>query len=203
MKKYLLIILVSSSTFIFVSCSGNQRENITSEQKNPEALQDDLKMRGLYSNRENLVEELYTELVEKNPELKKLETDLQTFQNEPAETKNVFQNYNAKSTNFYEDAKDITNRITDSLNKKRILALIKKSNDQYYSKSSEINELVKQISVSQNTVEDNHTLLKIVLTIPLIEKYQKENLPQKKPFFETLNKLKELDKEIKQKTPKY
>jgi hypothetical protein len=203
MKKYLLSSLVISSIFMIVSCNENKRENKNSEVQNPEAFQDDISLKRLSKRGGNLIEELYAELVEKTPELKKLETELETFQETPSETQNIFYNYNGKSTQFYGNATGFANQITDSLNKKRILALIKKSNEKYDSESKEINELVKQISNSQNSIQDNHNILKIVLTIPLIEKYQKENLPKKNQFLETIAKQKELNKKIIERTPKY
>ena len=203
MKKYLLSLLVISSIFMIVSCNGNQRENRNSEVQNPEALQDDIKLKSLTKRGGNLIDELYSELVEKTPELKKLETELEMFKEIPLETQNVFYNYNGKSNQFYGNAEGFANQISDSLSKKRILALIKKSNDKYDSDSKEINELVKEVSNSQNSIQDNHNILKIVLTISLIEKYQKENLPKKEQFLQTLAKQKALNKKIVEKTPKY
>ena len=203
MKKYLLSLLAISSILLIFSCNGNKRENKNSEVQNPEALQDGIKLKSLTKRGRNLIDELYAELVEKTPELKKLEIELETFQETPLETQNIFYNYNGKSSQFYGNATGFANQITDSLSKKRILALIKKSNDKYDSQSKEIDELVKAISNSQNSIQDNHNILKIVLTIPLIEKFQIENLPKKEQFLETNAKQKELNKKITNKTPKY
>ena len=183
MKKYLLSLLVISLIFMTVSCNGNQNENRNSEVQNPEALQDDIKLKSLSKRGGNLIDELYSELVEKTPELKKLETELESFQETPSETQNVFYNYNGKSSQFYGSANGFANQIKDSLSKKRILELIKKSNEKYDSESKEINQLVKQISDSQNSIQDNHKILKIVLTIPLIEKYQKKIYQKRKSFW--------------------
>lgn len=202
MKNYLLSIVVLPSILMIVSCNGNKSENRDSEVQNPEALQDDIKLKSISKRGGNLIDDLYAELVEKTPELKKLETDLETFQDTPSKTQNVFHNYDRNSNQFYENATRYANEITDSLSKKRILALIQKSNEKYDSDSKEIKELVKQISNSQNSIQDNHTILKIALTIPLIEKYQKENLPKKKEFLGTIAKQKALNQKITEKTPK-
>lgn len=203
MKKYLLSSFLISTIFILVSCDRSKQENRNSNVENPEALQDNIKLKNLTKRGGNLVDDLYSELAEKTPELKKLETELEAFQETPSETQNIFQNYDGKSNRFYENATGFANQITDSLSKKRILAFIKKSNEKYDSESKELKELVKQISNSQNSIQDNHNILKIVLTIPLIEKYQKENLPKKNEFLEIIAKQKALNKKIKQKTPKY
>lgn len=203
MKKYLLSLLAILSILLVFSCNENKSENNNSEVQNPEALQDDIKLKSLTKRGVNLIDELYAELVEINPELKKLETELETFQETPSETQNIFFNYNGKSNQYYGNATGFANQISYSISKKRIIALIKKSNEKYDSQSKEINELVKEISNSQNSIQGNHNILKIVLTIPLIEKYQKENLPKKEKFLETIVKQKAMNKKITEKTPKY
>lgn len=199
MKKIILSIFILSSILMFVSCN----ENKNSESQNPEALQDNIKLRSVAKRGGNLINELYAEVVEKTPELQKLETELETFQETQSKTQHVFYNYDEKSTQFYKNATELTNQITDSLSKKRILALIQKSNEKYNSESKEINELVQQIANSQNSIQDNHTILKIILTIPLIEKYQKENLPNKKVFVKTITQQNVLNKKITVTTPKH
>ena len=45
MKNYLLSIVVLPSILMIVSCNGNKSENRDSEVQNPEALQDDIKLK--------------------------------------------------------------------------------------------------------------------------------------------------------------
>lgn len=201
MKKYSVYLLISYTFVFFISCNGNKQQTENNEVQTPKALQDDSGLKSLKRGG-NLITELYNELVEKSPELKKLETDLEEFQNIPSETQNIFFNYNGKSNIFYGNAEGFANQIKDSLTKKRILEIIKRSNDKYNLKSKDIDQLVKQISSSETTIEDNHNVLKIALTIPLIEKFQDENLPKKDKFVETISKQKELNNQILSNTPK-
>ena len=203
MKKHLTNLLVITTLLLIVSCKSDKNQSNITEVQNPEALQDGVKSRILSKNGSDLVEDLYAELVEKTPELKKLESELYINRDSKYETPNIFHNYNNKSIQFYKNATDVTTGINDSLSKKRILAFIKKSSEKYKTDSEEINQLVKQISNTQNTIEDNHTILKIVLTVPLIEKYQLENKPKKKVFLETIAKQKKLNEKLLIATPKY
>jgi len=198
MKKYLLIIFIF---VFFISCNENKQQTENNEIQTPKSLQDDSGLKSLKRGG-NLVNELYNELVEKSPELKKLESDLEEFQNIPSETQTIFYNYNGKSSIFYGNAEGLANQIKDSLTKKRVLEMIKRSNDKYNLKSKDIDQLVKQISSSETTIEDNHNVLKIALTIPLIEKYQDENLPKKEKFVETISKQKDFNDKILSNTPK-
>ena len=75
-----------------------------------------------------------------------------------------------------------------SISKKKILAFIENSSKKYDSKTKELQALVKEIADSHNTINDNHTIMKIVLTLAILEKYQNENLPKTDKFLETIEK---------------
>ncbi len=93
--------------------------------------------------------------------------------------------------------------ITDSLLKNKILLLIKASNNKYLAKTSMLNTLMNQINTNDATLSDHHEILKIVLTIPMIEKYQDENMPDEKEFKEKIKQQEELIKVVDSLTPPY
>jgi len=74
----------------------------------------------------------------------------------------------------------------------KIVALLKASNQQYASKTAEINSLLTQISKNGKALNDHHSVLKIVLTLPIIEKYQDENKPDVKEFMNLSNEQEQL-----------
>lgn len=149
----------------------------------------------------NLVDALYQELVEKKPELNSLETELNNFATEANKTQNIFYNYNEKSQHFYEDATFLANQIKDSVTQIKILEIIKLSSDKYDQQSKELNHLVEKIANNQKSINDNHTILKLLLTIPVIEKFQEDNLPKNKDFQKIIIKQEQLNKKILDKTP--
>lgn len=195
-------------TFLFllflVSCGGRQTYNNTAKKtKTPKSLQDGkLKIKS-YSRSGDLIEELYQELIDKNPALKKLEDDIDAYRPEVYELDEKFEEYDSKSHSYYSSANYKATAITDSLLKNRILALIKSSNNKYLTKTAELNSLLKQISNNGATLDDHYSVLKIVLTLPIIEKYQDDNKPNKKEFINLLNQQEKLILKTDSLIPKY
>lgn len=168
---------------LFISCGDGQTDNNKpTKQETPKALQDDKLDIKSYSRSGDLTEELYQELVSKTPALKKLEDDFEAFNPQLKDINEKFQHYDSKSNTYYSSANYKVSAIGDSLLKKKIIALITVSNNKYANKKAELNSLLKQISENGATLNDHHLALKIVLTLPIIEKYQDDNKPNRKEF---------------------
>ena len=189
---------------LLVSCGGGQTENNKpTQQETPKALQDSKLEIKSYSRSGDLTEELYQELVGKTPSLKKLEDDLDAFIPKPNDLKDKFNQYDSKSNSYYNSANYKATAISDSLLKKKIISLIMTSNNKYSAKTAELNMLLKQISKDGATLNDHHSVLKIVLTLPMIEKYQDDNKPNKKKFKDLINQQEKLIIQTDSLTPKY
>lgn len=189
---------------LLVSCGGGQTENNKpTQQETPKALQDSKLEIKSYSRSGDLTEELYQELVGKTPSLKKLEDDLDAFIPKPNDLKDKFNQYDSKSNSYYNSANYKATAISDSLLKKKIISLIMTSNNKYSAKTAELNSLLKQISKDGATLNDHHSVLKIVLTLPMIEKYQDDNKPNKKEFKDLINQQEKLIIQTDSLTPKY
>jgi hypothetical protein len=50
-------------------------------------------------------------------------------------------------------------------------------------------EIIKSIHTKDIRIAELHTALKIILTLPMIEKYQKEYLPSTKPIQQVDNEM--------------
>ena len=203
MKNYLSTLLTLAAIMLLISCNGRKEQNEVPKVQNPEALQDKSELRSLTRKGSDLVDELYAELVEKSPELKELEKELADFEEVPSVTQNLFYRYDVKSNQFYANANGFASDIKDSISKKKILDFIENSSKKYDSKTKELQALVNEIADSHNTINDNHTILKIVLTLGILEKYQNENLPKTDKFLETIEMQKQLNAKVTAKTPNY
>lgn len=189
---------------MLVACGSRQQENNKpSVPDTPKALQENKLDIKSYSRSDDLTEELYQELVGKSPELKKLEDDLEALNPNVNNVNVVFQQYDSKSKSYYNSANNKATSITDSLLKKKIIGLITSNNNKYSTKTAELNSLLKQISKSNVTLNDHHTVLKIVLTLPIIEKYQDNNKPNKKEFNELIKQQDKLIIILDSISPKY
>jgi DNA anti-recombination protein RmuC len=187
------------SLILLISCGENETNHRSNEE--PEAFQEKSIDIGRFRKGNDLVEDLYQELVEKSPELKSLEDELSQLNTR--DTANIFYNYNQKSNDYYRDAENHTNSITDSVMKQKIVNLITKSSDKYVSKKADLKNLMNTINEKRNEINNYHSALKIILTIPLIEEYQKQHLPNKSPYEKVIKKEDLLLEKIKNITPKY
>jgi hypothetical protein len=197
--KSLSIIIIS---VILFSCNGKTEINEANKQEIPKALQDNFSEVKSYSRSSDLSEELYQELVEETPSLKKLEEDIIDYQNKCNEAMEPFNKYNNNSNNYYSSSKYKAESISDSTLKNKILTIISESNNKYNNKISEHTSLLSLISKGDATLNDQHLAMKILLTIPIIEKYQDNNKTDLKELLKMKNDQSKLIEQVKSLTPK-
>lgn len=206
-------LLISIPAMLLIACGvGSSSSDVSSstkptkEIKTPEALQDNSSTDVTSYSRKgssSLVDELYEELVDKNPELQKIEDALVDIDKKLADTKNAFTKYDSKSTEYYADADYTLSNITDSTLKKQMREFIHKSETAYKSKTTNIKNLTALLDKGTGTVRDHHTVLKIVATMPQIEQYQKDKLLANTGYYNLLKEQQKLDNSILKNTPKH
>ena len=160
------------------SCQNTIKENET-----PKSLQE--KRISVYSSRSsdgNLVESLYQDLVEKSSDLKQLENDFDGYEKRRGAALDSFVNFDQKSKGYYSAALLYVGKFSDSSLKFKMRDMINESAKKYDTKTNQLQTLLKDISKNAETLNDHHNLLKILLTLPLIEKYQNQNLPKEQEY---------------------
>ncbi|MES2134251.1 MAG: hypothetical protein V4506_18035 [Bacteroidota bacterium] len=197
MKHNVIYIIAFLCLSVLLSCAGKTEQTITKEElETPAALRNnkyDISS-GYKRSSEDLTEALYTELVDKDKALKTLEEDLKTYRsgfNKPSEN---FNSYNDKSIGYYYSVNHKIESISDSVLKHKMASFIAESNERYLKTTEKLNSFLKLIEQNNLSIQDQHTVLKIVLTVPLIEKYQTDQLPDGKEFKEMINSQKKLIK---------
>ena len=166
-----------------VSCD-NTRTQDKPKQETPKALEDKTSSYELLSKRgyDDLVESLYNELVSKNIDLKKLEDKIAELNKSKNDTTNLFDKFNEKNQSYFNAANRHIAEIKDSVLRDKMKILIANNLTKYNSSIARHNELLKTLEGKSLTILDLHNILKIVRTLPLIEKYQSDNLPNIKSF---------------------
>jgi hypothetical protein len=194
MKKILLLSIV---IFSLLSCNQKKPQQPPAPET-PKALQQsgsaDYSLLSKRSGREDLVESLYAELLNKSTELKDIENQIIYLNEARTDSVETFNNFIEKNKDYYTNAVQHSNTITDSALSNKIKLLISNSQSKYNSQIAGHNSLITMLDSKAVKLQDMHVLLKIVKTLPLIEKYQKDNIPDKKPIEKTIN---EFDKTIK------
>jgi hypothetical protein len=179
MRKFLFISMVLT---IILSCNNNRPQP---QQQTPKALDEKDKSYSLVTKRgydEDILESLYSELVDKTPELKKLEEDIDVIYSSKGDSLEAFTSFDSKNNRYYNSAGSHAQGIKDSLLREKMKNLIQASLRNYNSLTAPHNNLLKSIESKQATLADVHTALKIVRTLPVIAKYQKNNVPDTKPL---------------------
>jgi predicted lipoprotein with Yx(FWY)xxD motif len=186
-----------------VSCKeNNTHSSAGTGHEVPEALQDETKIISR-SYEADLVSELYKELADKTPELKQLETDLEQYHKMAGKAGTDYWNYDGKSSLYYTQADNLASHITDSLLRKRIYSIIADSRAKYKEQTAGFTTLQKTIARNDTLLDDAHLSFKILATLPLIEKYQKENMPADSPFKNMVKEQERLIKQVKKLTPEH
>lgn len=189
---------------LIISCGGEHtNNNKPTKQETPNALQDDKLDIKSYSRSNDLTEELYQELVDKTPELKNIENEFDIISSKPNDLKDMINHYDIKSNNYYSSANLKATAIIDSLLRMKIISLINSSSKRYITKKAELNSILNQINNNGVTLNDHHNVLKIVLTIPIIEKFQDDNKPDKQEFKNLEKEQEKLILKTDSLTPKY
>jgi hypothetical protein len=174
-----LSLIIAAFAILLSSCS-NQPSGSKQDQAVPKPLQNDEKISDIISIKRigygNLITELYDDAVSKNPDLEKLEKELSAFNDSKGDSLSKVEKYKARSTDFYNSGKNLSETIADSTLKKKLSAILEASEKQYRSKTSNLNNLGKLIEQNEINIKDYHTLLKVMVTIPIIEKYQDQQL---------------------------
>lgn len=199
MLKTSAYILVFLSLTILFYCGSNTTDSVPG-QETPKALQDDVL--SYKRSGKSLMEDLYDELVTKSPELKTLEDNLDILRKKETDLKEAFDKYDSKSHHYYNSTAR-ANSISDSLLRKKIEALLTSSQKKYSAKKSEIGSLLAAAASNNASLQDHHLVLKIVLTLPLMEEYQNDNLPDGKNYSEFTADQKKVIKEIGKLTPEF
>lgn len=100
----------------------------------------------------------------------------------------MFDNFNEKNQSYFNSADRHIAGIKDSLVRDKIKTLVSAQLSKYNSKIAKHKELLKLIESKQMTISDLHNVLKIIRTLPLIDKYQNDNIPNTKSLEDYLKK---------------
>ena len=171
-------ILLFLSVF-FLSCSSNRTEENQPKNTTPKTLTDSKSSLEIISKRspDDLVESLYSEILDNDPVLENLENKMRDLFDKKADSTDQFSAFDGKNRSYYHSAANHVANIRDSLLQTKIKALIGNSLERYNAKTARHVGLMKEIESNDQSLSDLRTVLKIIKTLPFIEKYQTSNTP--------------------------
>ena len=177
------IVIVTVSFSLLLAACKQGRNDFQSSPGTPESLQEKNKP-GISFGKgridEDLVESLYAELLEKNPELSELEKTIENLDEQKQDSVDAFRKFDEKNTSYYHSTERHIGNIKDSLLRIKIKTIIDNSLNSYDRRIAANENLISILGAKDKALGDLHIVLKLVKTLPLIEKYQVENTPSVK-----------------------
>lgn len=199
-------LLIALCTILLFSCSEKRSQPEQKKADIPEALTDSksdvsLFIKKRYNN--NLVDELYSELLEKDSSLKFLEEKIAQLRRKRTDSLEVYNNYIIKNENYYSDAQTFINGIRDSVLKNYINEKLKKSKTNLENKLAVHKSIVREIGEKDSVLKDVELGLMLVSTLNMMENYQKNNVPSQKPLQKTNEQFEKVLDQFKKKLISY
>ena len=171
--------------FSAISCD-NPKDSKPQTQDTPKALEEKnlSEISEISSKRgyDNLVDNIYEELVNKSPELKNIESEISRVHESTNDSLSLFHKYDGKNQQYYSSSNNHLSKISDSGVRQQIKILLDNSLKNYKTSTQRHNELIKTLDLKSATLNDIHILLKLYKTLPIIEDYQKKKLPGTTPI---------------------
>lgn len=126
----------------------------------------------------NLVDDLYKGLLDESQQLKEIENLIEENNSQKNDLLDTYHQFDNKNKNYYASANSYIGSLSDTVLKARLLSIIKTSSDKYNGKINSLETVIKRLEAKSTSIQDYYTTMKIILTVPLIENYQKTHLPK-------------------------
>jgi hypothetical protein len=180
-KNILKLVLIFC---LIVGCGKDQSENNNSQElmsETPETLEQDRSLitdlkQGSY--RGNIIERLYQEALDKNEDLKKLEDKIIEIKSDSISEKIIdYVKYKEVNSSYWNNAKNYTKKLNDSLLEKSVTEIFTKLESDYEQKISAHENKMDDIRNLELDLADQQILMKLLITQTMISNYQSNELP--------------------------
>ncbi len=181
--------------------TGNSTEQ-NNVHETPEVLEDHVKneIYGSLSKRysKNVIEQLYGEALEKDKKLKLLDKKIRHVISDSLEQKiESYRVYNDVNREYWNSAKNYAKTINDSLVKKSVIEIFDQLEKRYDKRVSAHEEKMDEIDKKILELNTQKALMKLFITAPMIENYQKNELPDIGELESLIEDYKEIIEETK------
>lgn len=176
------LILFACMLLAFASCTESRPQEKPAQEV-PKVLQDDkstsidIVKRGSKRRAANILEGVYEELAERTPELKQLEKEIDDLNRSRHDSTNRYVLFCEKNDDYFKEANNYAGEMRDSLLRTRLKDLVAASMARYNSTISGHENIMNTLDHKKNTLDDLFTALRVIRTLPLMEQYQRESLP--------------------------
>lgn len=141
---------------------------------------------------DNIVEELYNDILERDTALYQLNQSILEVKTSYEDSTNEFNKFNAKNQEYYISINAYKENIKNEALKLKIKEWIKLHESTYTNKVKRHQELIHSIENKNIALNDLYFCLKMVKSLEVMDKYQNHNLPNEK----TLSKYNRMQEDI-------
>ena len=170
----------------FIACFGcNSKKERSNNQHAPEVLQTNKKESSLSFKKrgsEDLITELYKEKLKDSPDLLEIEELYSELNENKPDSLEDFHDYDSKNKQYYNSANDYLNSLQDSVLKKEIGQLLQNSLNRYNVRIGRLTSFENALDSTTLSSTNRHIILKVLVTLKMMEQYQKDNIPSTKPI---------------------
>lgn len=198
MSKFVLAVVLAATFFACSKPLDNNQEVIAKE--TPKVLQEDAnKDLKILSSRygSDIFDDLYEELSQKEPDLTKINLAIASLKATYMDSLELFDKYKSKSLSYYSSAELKIQDMQDSTLRMQMMKLIKNSAQNFSDKISRLESLESDISSKFNSISDHYTMVKVLRTLSLIEKYQNDYLVNNASLLNVIKQQNKIISELK------
>lgn len=132
--------------------------------------------------KDNMVFALYNELLSKDSILAKIDLELNQILDSQQDSTFTYISYDQNNEMYYADASVLLRNIKDSILMDKLKSVIESHKLSYENSQVQHKDLIKTIDQNRHNLTDLYTVIKVVKTLPIIEKFQKEHHPSLSPL---------------------
>lgn len=135
------------------------------------------KEKGYDGGGRDLVEEVYEQAVKQSNNLESIEEGIGKFLKKKDEALEKYNSYVSYNNRYYQDARTNAGHISDAGTRQRAMDRINQGETRYRAGLNEWQNTINNLNAREKELNDLHILLKILVTGPLMEKYQASEFP--------------------------
>lgn len=147
----------------------------------------------------SILDEIYFEIIEKDKELVLLDSTIRAYLHVNDTLFANFKHYDDKSDYYYNQLVHKRGKMQDTILSARLDSIIAKSMKRYDGITKETDTLIYQVKDLSGDISDRYHFLKVMITLPVMEKYQRDHHPSNKPIEKYLREQQEVKSKINEK----
>ncbi len=185
------VLIVISMALIHHACSEKKVEKDTPKVLEPDNIDLDASPypSRLRLRRANLLDQLYKEALGKDEKLNALQNAIEQQRENEDDKLEAYQTFVTANQMYWNIAINSCNQLNDTLLKKELTEVLTTMRIRYGEKISNLTELSLVVQNRKSMLEDQESLMRIFVTLPMITAYQRNEVPNSLPLERTIQEL--------------